>query len=201
MKTAWQIGLSVFLSVSLLSRGVATSAPNERGLTALNVIPTEVLRRSISPRFYKSLLISPLKGSVLVRATLSGATITEAKVVHSELNGLYDSLALDLAKKTKIAGYYGIESRVPPSVLLHLLIYEIADGTMVLSFVNFDGAGGNQMDYYGCAKLMVHKNDGSWTEIMGPPSLQGKGYAVRQGLKNDFELQAKYALRIVPGGG
>jgi hypothetical protein len=201
MRISLQVGLSIFLSVSFLGSGVAATVANERRLTSLKVIPTQVLRRSISPRFYKSLLISPLKGSVIVRATLSGSKLFGAKVVHSELNGLYDSLALDLAQKTDIAGYYGIESRVAPSILLHLLIYEIADGTMVLSFVNFDGAGGNQMEYYGCAKLMVHKNDGSWTEIKGPPSLQGKGYAVRQGLKNSFELQTKYALRIVPRGG
>ncbi len=198
MKMFRRLGLCVLVSTCLLcGSAAAPPPPAERTLTAINIIPTDVLRRTISPKFYKSLLISPVKGTVLVRATLSGAQLSGARVIHSELDGLYDSLALDLARKTQIAGYDRSESRIPPPVLLHLLVYDIADGTMVLSFVNFDGTGGNQMQYFGCAKLLVLKSDGTSTEIKGPPGLQGKGYAVRQGVKNDFELQRKFALRIV----
>ncbi|MDQ6624704.1 MAG: hypothetical protein M3Y69_00990 [Verrucomicrobiota bacterium] len=199
MKAFLHLGLTLIMSVVFLSSTIAAPLPTTgRTLKAINIIPAEVLQRTISPKFYKSLLISPIKGSVLVRATLAGSTLSGAKVVHSELNGLYDSLALDLAKETQIAGYDSAESRIPPSVLLHLLVYEIADGTMVLSFVNFDGAGGNQMQYFGCAKLLVLKSDGKWTEIKGPEGLQGKGYAVQQGVKNNFELQRKFALRLEP---
>lgn len=197
MKASLGFGLSVLLTISFLGSSIAAPPPPVgRTLTAINIIPAEVLQRTISPKFYKSLLISPVKGSVLVRATLSGSTLSGARVIHSELNGLYDSIALDLAKETQIIGYDRAESRVPPPVLLHLLVYEIADGTMVLSFVNFGGAGGNQMEYFGCAKLLVLKSDGKWTEIKGPEGLQGKGYAVRQGVKNNFELQRKFAVRI-----
>jgi hypothetical protein len=41
------------------------------------------------------------------------------------------------------------------------------------------------MEYYGCARLLTLKAD-KWTEIMGPESLQGKGWAVRQGVKNNL---------------
>ena len=102
-------------------------------------------------------------------------------MVHSELKGLYDPLALQLAKEVVIAGNYTIENpNVNSSVLLHLLVYQIADGTMVLTFPTFDDPGGNQMRYWGCAKLLVLKNDGKWTEIEGPEGLQGKGWEVRQ---------------------
>lgn len=198
MKASFRLALSVLFFVFCVRSNVAARPlPVERTLTAINIIPAEVLQRTISPKFYKSLLISPVKGSVIVRATLSGSQLSGARVIHSELNGLYDSLALDLAQKTQIAGYDGAESRIPAPVLLHLLVYDIADGTMVLSFVNFDGAGGNQMQYFGCAKLLVLKSDGTSTEIKGPEGLQGKGYAVRQGVKNDFELQRKFALGLV----
>ncbi len=128
----------------------------------------------------------------MVRGNLSGPRLSGTRVVHSELNGAYDALALKLADELVIAGYYSIDKRTAPPVLLNLLIYHIADGTMALSFPTFDEAGGNQMDYWGCARLAVLKSDGRWTEIKGPESLEGKGWAVRAaGMANDIRTVKK----------
>jgi hypothetical protein len=113
------------------------------------------------------------------------------RVVKSDLSGTYDSLALKLASEVRLSGSFSTDRRASPSVLLHLLIYQIADGTMALSFAHFDEPGGDQMAYYGCAKLMVRKSNGNWTEIEGPEGLQGKGWAVKQGPKNSVD-----ALRL-----
>jgi hypothetical protein len=81
---------------------------------------------------------------------------------------------------------------------LHVLIYQVADGTMALSFAHLDGAGGDQMKYYGCARLAVLKSDGKWTEIKGPESLEGKGWAVRgSGLENNLDVTLK--MEKLPG--
>ena len=97
--------------VASLSRGVAAPAPAKgRMLTDLNVIPTRVLRRSISPKFYKSLLISPAQRWVIVRAQLSNARLVGARVIRSELKGVFDPLALQLAKEAVIAKTDTIES-------------------------------------------------------------------------------------------
>jgi hypothetical protein len=150
-----------------------------------------VLQRSISPKFYKSLLVSPLEGWVIVRGQLSGNRLSGARIIRSESQGLYDPLALQLAKEASIAGNYTLERpNTGSSVLLHLLVYKIADGTMVLSFAHMDEAGGDQADYYGCARLLVLKDD-KWTEIKGPESLDGKGIAVRRGIKNDLGTSMK----------
>jgi len=75
---------------------------------------------------------------------------------------------------------------------MHLLIYQIADGTMALSFAHLDHPGGEQMQYFGCAKLSVQKSDGRWTEIKGPESFRGKGWVVREnGLKNYLNSSLK----------
>ena len=114
-----------------------------------------------------------------VRANLAGNALAGARVVRSDLDGIYNSLALQLAKEAKIAGSYSLDRQnAADSVLMHLLVYHIADGTMVLSFAHLDGPGGDQADYYGCARLLVLKND-KWTEIKGPQSLHGKGLAIR----------------------
>jgi hypothetical protein len=178
--------ITLFLIASLTPGFAAQRSSANRKIGDLNVIPTRVLQRSVSPRFYKSLLVSPVEGWIVVRANLSGTRLTGARVVHSELRGLYDPLAMQLAKEALIAGNYTIERpNTRSSVLLHLLVYRIADGTMVLSFTHFDQPGGDQMEYYGCARLLTLKAD-KWTEIQGPESLQGKGWAVRQGIKNSF---------------
>jgi hypothetical protein len=178
--------VSLILIIAFLNPGFAAQSSSAgRKLGDLNVIPTRVLQRSISPKFYRSLLVSPIEGWVVVQANLSGTRLTGARVIHSELQGIYDPLALQLAKEALIAGNYSIERPgITSSVLLHVLVYRIADGTMVLSFAHLDQPGGNQMQYYGCARLLTLKAD-KWSEIMGPESLQGKGWAVRQGVKNN----------------
>jgi hypothetical protein len=185
--------LSILSLIALVGSSVAAPPPSAtRTLTSINVVSTRVLQRSISRKFYKSLLISPIKGWIIVRGNLSGAHLSGTKVIHSELNGAYDALALKLANEVVIAGYYSIDKRTAPAVLLNLLIYQIADGTMALSFPTFDEAGGNQMDYWGCARLAVLKSDGRWTEIKGPESLEGKGWAVRAaGMANDLRTVKK----------
>jgi hypothetical protein len=183
---------TILIVVALLGTSVAAPAPKRgRTLTDINVIPTRILERSVSRKFYKSLLISPIQGWTVVRASLSGTRLTGARVIRSELKGLYDPLALQLAKEAVIAGNYTIERpNLGSSVLLHLLVYQIADGTMVLSFSHFDAPGGDQEQYYGCARLLTLKAN-KWTEIKGPEGLQGKGWAVRQGVKNNLKEQSK----------
>jgi hypothetical protein len=171
------------------------SSVEGRKLTDLNVIPTAVLQRSVSSKFYKSLLISPLEGWITLRANLSGSRLSGARVVRSDLKGLFDPLAFQLAKEAVIAGNYSIDRpNSSSSVMLHLLVYEIADGTMVLSFAHLDEPGGKQMEYYGCARLLVLKGE-KWTEIQGPESLQGKGWAVRRGTKNSYETSMKMEIK------
>jgi hypothetical protein len=161
-------------------------APSSKGqtLTELQVIPARVLQRSISAKFYKSLLVSPVEGWITVRGQLAGTHLSGIRVVKSDLGGTYDALALKLASEVRLGGNFTTERpNTAPSVLLHLLIYKIADGTMALSFAHFDEPGGDQMAYYGCARLQVLKSDGRLTQIDGPATL-GTGWTVRQGPKS-----------------
>ncbi len=199
MKSALTL-VTTLLVLAFFSESKAASPTKVRTLKDLQVIPTRVLQRSISPKFYKSLLISPVKGWIVLRGNLSGTRLSGARVIHSELGGAYDALAAKLAEEVLIAGNYSIERPYfGSSVLLHLLIYDIADGTMALSFAHLDEPGGDQAQYYGCARLAVLKADGKWDEIKGPESLEGKGWAVRRGLKNSLEAALKIDP-VVPGG-
>lgn len=54
--------LTVFVFFAFFDAGFAAKPPAVgRKLTDIDVIPTRVLQRSISPKFYQSLLISPVQ--------------------------------------------------------------------------------------------------------------------------------------------
>jgi hypothetical protein len=195
------LALTGFVVLAFLQpAGAAQPSAQTRTIADLKLISTRALQRSISPKFYKSLLISPIKGWVVVRGNIAGARLSGARVVHSELGGRFDPLAVKWAKEIQMAGYYSIEHpHFGPPVLVHVLIYDIADGTMALSFPEFTEPGGNQMQYFGCARLAVLKKDGQWIEIEGPESLQGKGWAVRQNQRNWVGAIFKTEMKV-PGG-
>jgi len=134
---------------------------------SINDIPAakESLLRIVSPKFYHSLLISPVEGWIVVRGDLLNDHLTGTKIVRSELGGAYDRLALDLANNLQIVDYTRTDmSGAPRTVLVHLLIYKIADGTMAISFAHFDQGGGNQLRYSGAAWMAARKGD-KWVTI------------------------------------
>jgi hypothetical protein len=180
--------LAVIILLSLSGSSFATqSSARVRTISDVPTISHRVLQRSISPKFYKSLRVSPLLGCVIVRAQLSNTHLSGMSIIHSDLGGAYDSLALERAKAMTITGYYAVGkmNRVG-NVLVHLLIYEIADGTMALSFAQLDEPGGDQQEYFGAAVLTVRKPDGQWTEIKSVDTLQGKGLGLR---KSRFDMR------------
>jgi hypothetical protein len=148
--------------ISLLLIGAQFAAAR-----SISDIPSakESLLRIVSPKFYRSLLISPVEGWIVVRGELLNDHLAGTHVVRSELGGAYDQLALELARNLQIVDY----TRVGPSgpsqpVLVHLLIYQIADATMAMSFAQFDELGGNQLRYSGAAWMAVLKK-GRWETI------------------------------------
>lgn len=126
----------------------------------------ESLLRIVSRKFYQSLLISPVRGWIVVRGQLVNGRLSGSRIAHSELGGEYDQLALDLANNLLVVGFARSEmTGVAPPVLLHVLIYEIADGRLALSFAHLETPGGTQMRNYGSAWMAVEKRNHLWVTI------------------------------------
>ena len=153
------------LTTAALSNSFAALRPTPR---TIKEVPEarEALRRIVSPKFYDSLSISPINGWITVRGLLSADHLIGTRVVRSDFGGRYDSLALELARNLQI--------RTPPTegtliptrpVLVHVLIYQIADGNLAVSFAEFDEVGGTQMKYYGSAWMAVEKGEYNWVTI------------------------------------
>lgn len=137
---------------------------NPRTFRNLPGFPVAVLKTSLSPRLYKSLLISPVTAWIVVRAPdLKGA---EPKIVRSDAGGVFDKLAQEFAKGWSSVGFDTTESRTHrPTLSVHLLIYRIADGLLAVNFSHND-----QAFYHGVQHsevwVGVHK-DGKWTRVGG----------------------------------
>src|SRR4051794_36261163 len=117
---------TVLILVGFLCSNALAAAPTAvqgKRIQDLNVISTRVLQRSISRKFYKTLLVSPIDGWIVVRGQWAGTRIGGPRVVRSDLGGIYDELALNFAKEFEITGSVGgIASQLGGgSIILHLL--------------------------------------------------------------------------------
>ena len=164
------------ISFALISGNVmaATAPRNLAGIPAAR----EALLRIVSPKFYRSLLISPVEGWIVARGDLANNHLRGVKVIHSELDGRYDALASELANNLQVLDKTYVQTGIhSPAVLVHLLIYQIADGKLALSFAHFDETGGSQLRYSGSAWMAVEKAPNRWVTIeprrLSPHELRG----------------------------
>jgi hypothetical protein len=147
----------------------------------------DVLQRTLSKKIYQHIRVSPIEAWVTVRERLSGTHIFGTRGIHSEAGGIYDKYALKLAKETQIAGYFSSGHNDPTgAVILNVLIYQIDGDTMALSYPYIADAGGNQLEYYGAAKLATLKSDGRWADLDLPLGPMGQIWTVRAGVSTDL---------------
>ena len=134
-----------------------------RAIQNLPDFPLSTLKMSLSPKLYKSLTVSNVDAWIVALVPPKGA---EPKIIHSEAGGVFDKLALALAKGWAPVGYDTTESRLSsPSLKVHLLIYKIVDGLMAVNFSHNDEAfhaGRQHTDVW----VGLWK-DGKWTTIGG----------------------------------
>lgn len=136
-----------------------------RTIKDLRGLPLDALRRKISRPLYRSLEVSPVEAWVVARASIYNAQTASAKIVHSEANGAYDKMALELANGYSVSGTDTTESRLPnDSLTIHLLIFKIKDGEMAICFAHTDDARYLGYQQIGEAWIGVLKN-GTWTRV------------------------------------
>lgn len=171
------LSLMVLLEWSAASSFAARSPAPAKTIKDLSgEIPLAVLERSVGPKFYRSLLVSALDDSNVVRAQVTGARLSSANVIRRAANPAYDSLALKVANElTLVPNHRRAGARPAESALVHLLVYQIADGVMAVSFAYPEAPAGQQPRNSGTVRLSVKTRNGLWTEIKGSASLRERG--------------------------
>ena len=162
--------LAAILLFAAVSSGFAAPAPaNVRTIKNISGLPREALRNAVSRKFYRSLEVSPVEGWIVVRAQLVNGRASNPKVVRSDANGAFDTIAIKLADEVAIAGLDNTESKIPFShVDVHLLVYKIADGTMFVAFWHIDDARYSDYRQMTTASIGILKKDGQWVVIEPP---------------------------------
>ena len=155
--------LAIVLSLLLAVHATGEESP-VRTTQNIRGLPIAPLRQMVKPSFFKSLLISPVEAWVTLRGHIVDYRFSGLRVVHSELGGKYDALALEMVKYIELPS--GWEQRTGTHVSsrrvrFDVLVYKIKDGKMAIGFPQSDQAEGTVALYNGPALMAIEK-DGKW---------------------------------------
>lgn len=113
-----------------------------RTIANTRALASESFQNEMKPKLYKALSTQPIEGWIIVRGRVTTTRFEGGKVVQSDLNGAYDSLALKLANEGRYSGTFQTGSRIHSNqVSFHVLIYPAGDAKMVLCFWHMDQTG------------------------------------------------------------
>ncbi len=133
----------VLLSIFFASQGTAAEV---RTMANLPGLPVAGLRTYLPNEAYQRLINAPVKAWILVRGQIVDNKVFGAHVVHSEANGVYDKVAVQLANGMELDSF-GTGSRLPPSVVVHILIYQLPKGEDAFCLAQNDSVGDSNLIY------------------------------------------------------
>ena len=159
------LGASLLIVSHSFAGKPAPPPANARTINNLSGFPLAHLKKALSPKLYKSLLISPVTAWVVAQAPASSGA--EPKILQSDAGGQFDGLAKEMAKDWTPVGFNTTESRLhrPPVLRVHLLIYKLPDALLAVNFSHNDESY-HQGLQYSDVWVGTYKN-GKWTRVGG----------------------------------
>ena len=109
-------------------------------------LPTASLRTELPAHVWQKLAREPVKAYLVVRGQVIGATVAGSRVVRSEGNGVYDKVAVQMANGM-VLYHFGTGSRLPPTVIVHILIYQLPKGEHAFALAQNDSTGDANLIY------------------------------------------------------
>ena len=139
----------VLLSIFFVSRATAEEV---RTMANLPGLPVAGLRTYLPDEAYKRLINAPVKAWLMVRGQIIDNKVFGARVVHSEASGVYDKVAVQLANGMELDSAR-TGSRLPPSVIVHILIYQLPHGEDAFCLAQNDSVGDSNLIYSRSIKM------------------------------------------------
>jgi hypothetical protein len=122
--------------------GLSTTS-NARTMLDIPGIPVAGLRTYMPNEAYNKLVNAPVKAWILVRGQVKENKAYGARIAHSEANGVYDKIALQMASTMTVYSDV-VGSRLPSTVLIHVMIYGLPDKSEdALAFAENNALGAN----------------------------------------------------------
>ncbi len=132
---------------------VATSAfflvgPRADARTMLDLpgFPVAGLHVYLPAEAYSRLVNAPVKAYIQLRGQIANSKVTGSRVIHSEGGGVYDKASVQIANGMQL--YTDVTaSRLPPSVLVHVVIYQLPKGEHAIALAQDDTLGASNFVY------------------------------------------------------
>ncbi|MEY2529080.1 MAG: hypothetical protein QOJ05_1170 [Verrucomicrobiota bacterium] len=121
----------LFKSLALMFVMAAAASPltsSARSLVDIPGMPVAGLRVYMPAEAYAKLINAPIKAWILVHGQVMNNKVSGARVVHSEFNGVYDKIAMQMANSMQLYSDT-TSSRLPSNVNIHVLIYGLPDNS------------------------------------------------------------------------
>ena len=142
--------------VALLGLSILFAAPaGARTMLDIPAVPAAALRVYLPQQAYQKLINAQVKAYIQVRGQVSSNKVSGARVVHSEANGVYDKIALQMANSMTVYSDI-IGSRLPVTVLIHVLIYGLPDNSEDALAIAQNDAVGTANLIYSRSLMMRH---------------------------------------------
>ena len=142
--------------VALLGLSILFAAPaGARTMLDIPAVPAAALRVYLPQQAYQKLINAPVKAYIQVRGQVSSNKVAGARVVHSEASGVYDKIALQMANSMTVYSDI-IGTRIPVTVLIHVLIYGLPDNSEDALAIAQNDAVGTANLIYSRSLMMRH---------------------------------------------
>jgi hypothetical protein len=109
-------------------------------------VPAAGLRSILPQAAYQKLVNAPIKAWIMVRGQIIDNKVFGARVVRSEGNGVYDKVSVQMANGMELYTFT-TGSRLPPSVIVHVLIYQLPKGEHAFCLAQNDSVGDANLIY------------------------------------------------------
>ena len=145
--------LTPLVPLFLLSNFLASPAAGEvRTMATLPGLPVAGLRAYLPQEDYRRLINEPIKAWITVRGQIVNNKVAGARIAHSEGNGVYDKVSVQMAEGMEL---FSSEtgSRIHASVLVHVLIYQLPKGEHAFVLAQNDSVGDANVIYSRSIKM------------------------------------------------
>jgi hypothetical protein len=130
----------------------APAAGDVRTMANLPGLPVAGLRSYLPQDAYRRLINAPIKAWIVVRGQIVNNKVVGARIARSEANGVYDKIAVQMADGMELYSF-DTGSRLPSSVLVHILIYQLPKGEHAFALAQNDTVGDSNLIYSRSIKL------------------------------------------------
>jgi hypothetical protein len=125
---------------------LATAQIDARTMLDLPGFPAAGLHVYLPADAYSKLVNAPVKAYIQLRGQILNSKVVGSRVIHSEGGGVYDKASMQIANGMEV--YTDITtSRLPPSVLVHVVIYQLPKGEHAIALAQDDSLGASNFIY------------------------------------------------------